>query len=126
MTTDVNNLQNAYQQILRITVRAPFRLVLSIVMCLVIDARLSIIFIVAMVILSFSLYNIISRVAKLFQQVFVKYDDLNQSVQENIQAIRVVKAFVREEHEKGPLAHKHGKFVRGGLGNVLLRTRWRH
>ena len=99
MTTDVNNLQNAYQQILRITVRAPFRLVLSIVMCLVIDARLSIIFIVAMVILSFSLYNIISRVAKLFQQVFVKYDDLNQSVQENIQAIRVVKAFVREDYE---------------------------
>ena len=99
MTTDVNNLQNAYQQILRITVRAPFRLVLSIVMCLVIDARLSLIFIVAMVVLSFSLYNIISRVARLFQQVFVKYDELNQSVQENIQAIRVVKAFVREDYE---------------------------
>ena len=99
MTTDVNNLQNAYQQILRITVRAPFRLILSIVMCLVIDARLSIIFIVAMVILSVSLYNIISRVARLFQQVFVKYDDLNQSVQENIQATRVVKAFVREDYE---------------------------
>ena len=99
MTTDVNNLQNAYQQILRITVRAPFRLVLSIVMCLVIDARLSLIFIVAMVVLSCSLYNIISRVARLFQQVFVKYDELNQSVQENIRAIRVVKAFVREDYE---------------------------
>ena len=99
MTTDVNNLQNAYQQILRITVRAPFRLILSIVMCLIIDARLSIIFIVAMVVLSFSLYNIIYRVARLFQQVFEKYDDLNQSVQENIQAIRVVKAFVREDYE---------------------------
>ena len=99
MTTDVNNLQNAYQQILRVTVRAPFRLILSIVMCLVIDARLSIIFIVAMTVLGFSLYNIISRVAKLFQQVFVKYDELNQSVQENIQAIRVVKAFVREDYE---------------------------
>ena len=80
MTTDVNSLQNAYQQILRVTVRAPFRLILSIIMCLVIDARLSLIFIVAMVILSFSLYNIISRVARLFQQVFVKYDELNQSV----------------------------------------------
>ena len=99
MTTDVNNLQNAYQQILRVTVRAPFRLILSIVMCLVIDARLSLIFIVAMTVLGFSLYNIISRVAKLFQQVFVKYDELNQSVQENIQAIRVVKAFVREDYE---------------------------
>ena len=99
MTTDVNNLQNAYQQILRITVRAPFRLILSIVMCLVIDARLSLIFIVAMIILCCSLYQIISRVAKLFQQVFVRYDELNQSVQENIHAIRVVKAFVREDYE---------------------------
>ena len=99
MTTDVNNLQNAYQQILRITVRAPFRLILSIVMCLVIDARLSIIFIVAMIILGCSLYQIISRVARLFQQVFERYDELNQSVQENIHAIRVVKAFVREDYE---------------------------
>lgn len=99
MTTDVNNLQNAYQQILRITVRAPFRLILSIVMCLVIDARLSIIFIVAMIILGCSLYQIISRVARLFQQVFERYDEVNQSVQENIHAIRVVKAFVREDYE---------------------------
>jgi len=104
MTTDVNSLQNAYQQILRITVRAPFRLVLSIVMCLIIDARLSLIFILAMAVLGFSLYNIISRVARLFQQVFVKYDELNQSVQENIQAIRVVKAFVREEYENKKFA----------------------
>lgn len=99
MTTDVNNLQNAYQQILRITVRAPFRLILSIVMCLVIDARLSLIFIVAMIILGCSLYNIITRVARLFQQVFERYDEVNQSVQENIHAIRVVKAFVREDYE---------------------------
>ena len=99
MTTDVNSLQNAYQQILRITVRAPFRLLLSIVMCLVIDARLSLIFVVALVVLSFSLYHIITRVARLFQQVFVKYDELNRSVQENISAIRVVKAFVREDYE---------------------------
>ena len=109
MTTDVNNLQNAYQQILRVTVRAPFRLILSIVMCLVIDARLSLIFIVAMTVLGFSLFNIISRVAKLFQQVFVKYDELNQSVQENIQAIRVVKAFVREDYEN----HKFSKAAEG-------------
>ena len=99
MTTDVNNLQNAYQQILRITVRAPFRLLLSIVMCLVIDARLSMVFIIAMLILSTSLYQIISRVSRLFSQVFVKYDELNLEVQENIRAIRLVKAFVRETHE---------------------------
>ena len=97
MTTDVNALQSAFQQILGVSVRAPFKLVLSILMCLVIDARLSLVFLVALVILSFSLYHIISRVAKLFQQVFVKYDELNQSVQENISAIRLVKAFVREE-----------------------------
>ena len=99
MTTDVNSLQNAFQQILRITVRAPFRLLLSIVMCLVIDPRLSLIFIIAMVILGVSLYMIISRVARLFQQVYVKYDELNQSVQENVTGIRVVKAFVREKYE---------------------------
>ena len=116
MTTDVNNLQNAYQQILRITVRAPFRLVLSIVMCLVIDARLSLIFIVAMIILGCSLYQIISRVAKLFQQVFERYDELNHSVQENIHAIRVVKAFVREDYE-------NKKFSRAAEGLYQLYVR---
>ena len=104
MTTDVSNLEQAYQQILRVTVRAPFRLLLSIVMCLVIDARLSLIFIVAMVVLGLSLYRIISRVARLFQQVFERYDDLNQSVQENVTGIRVVKAFVREDYENRKFA----------------------
>ena len=113
MTTDVNSLQNAYQQILRVTVRAPFRLVLSILMCLVIDARLSLIFMVALIVLSLSLYNIISRVARLFQQVFVKYDELNQGVQENIAAIRVVKAFVREGYE-------NRKFARAAEGLYRL------
>ncbi len=104
MTTDVNALQSAFQQILGVSVRAPFKLVLSILMCLIIDARLSLVFLVALVILSFSLYHIISRVAKLFQQVFVKYDELNQSVQENIRAIRLVKAFVREDYENEKFA----------------------
>lgn len=104
MTTDVNALQSAFQQILGVSVRAPFKLVLSILMCLVIDARLSLVFLVALIILSFSLYHIISRVAKLFQQVFVKYDELNQSVQENIRAIRLVKAFVREDYENEKFA----------------------
>ena len=99
MTTDVNTLQSAFQQILGVSVRAPFKLVLSILMCLVIDARLSLIFVIALVVLSFSLYHIISRVARLFQQVFVKYDDLNQRVQENVTGIRLVKAFVREDYE---------------------------
>ena len=116
MTTDVNSLQNAYQQLLRVTVRAPFRLLLSIVMCLVIDPRLSLIFIIAMLLLGVSLYLIISRVARLFQQVFVKYDELNQSVQENVQAIRVVKAFVREDYE-------NQKFARAADGLYKLYTK---
>lgn len=117
MTTDVTSLQNAYGQILRVSVRAPFRLVLSIVMCLVIDARLSVIFITAMLILSFSLYQIISRVARLFKQVFVQYDAVNQSVQENVAAVRVVKAFVREGHEN----EKFSKAVEG-LYHLYVRA----
>jgi ATP-binding cassette subfamily B protein len=116
MTTDVNSLQQAFQQILRITVRAPFRLLLSIVMCLVIDPRLSLIFIIAMVVLGISLYLIISRVARLFQQVYVKYDELNQSVQENVTGIRVVKAFVREDYE-------NQKFGRAADGLYKLYTK---
>ena len=116
MTTDVNNLQNAYQQILRVTVRAPFRLVLSVVMCLVIDARLSLIFLVAIAVLGLSLYNIISRVARLFARVFEQYDALNRSVQENVAAIRVVKAFVREGYEAE-------KFSRAAEGLYRLYVR---
>lgn len=99
MTTDVNHLQNAFQMILRISVRAPLNLVFSIFMCVFINMRMSLIFIIAMVILGTSLYFIISKTVKLFTQVFSKYDDMNKSVQENISAIRVVKAFVREDYE---------------------------
>ena len=99
MTTDVSNLQNAFQQLLRVSVRAPFRMLFSIFMCFVIDVRMSIIFVIAMVVLSVFLYFLISRVAGLFKQVFERYDQLNGSVQENIAGIRVVKSFVREEYE---------------------------
>ena len=99
MTTDVSNLQNAFQQLLRVSVRAPFRMLFSIFMCFVIDVRMSIIFVVAMVVLSVFLYFLISRVAGLFKQVFERYDQLNGSVQENIAGIRVVKSFVREDYE---------------------------
>ncbi|MBP3454000.1 MAG: ABC transporter ATP-binding protein [Clostridia bacterium] len=99
MTTDVSNIQNAFQMILRIAVRAPLTMICSMVMCFVINQRLSLIFLVALVILAVVLFSIIRVVSKLFQQVFQKYDALNASVQENVSAIRVVKAFVREEHE---------------------------
>ena len=99
MTTDVNNLQQAYQQILRVSVRAPLNLIFSVLMCIFINFKMSLIFLVALVILGTALYLIISRTVKLFSQVFQRYDDLNNSVQENIAAIRVVKAFVREDFE---------------------------
>ena len=99
MTTDVSNLQNAFQQILRASVRAPLNLVFSIFMVVVINAKMSLIFVVALLVLGTALYLIITRTVKLFAQVFTKYDDLNKSVQENVAAIRVVKAFVREDYE---------------------------
>ena len=99
MTTDVTNLQNAYQQIIRTSVRAPFNLLSSIVMCFVISPQLSLIFIIASVVLGIILAIIISKVSKMFALVFKQYDVLNAVVQENVSGIRVVKAFVREDHE---------------------------
>ncbi len=99
MTTDVNNLQNAFQMLLRVSVRAPLNLIFCILMCVFINTHMSTIFVVALVILGTVLYLIISRTVKLFTQVFKKYDDLNNVVQENVSAIRVVKAFVREDYE---------------------------
>ena len=99
MTTDVTNLQNAYQQIIRTSVRAPFNLLSSIVMCFVISPQLSLIFIIASVILGVILGIIITKVSKMFALVFKQYDVLNGVVQENVTGIRVVKAFVRQNHE---------------------------
>ena len=104
MTTDVTNMQNAYQMMMRIAVRAPLTFLCSMVMCLVISARLSLIFLVAILFLGVCLFLIMSKATKLFSQVFHKYDDLNASVQENVSAIRVVKAFVREDYEKNKFA----------------------
>lgn len=99
MTTDVQSLQQAFQMLMRISVRAPLNLVFSVFMCIFINLRMSLIFVIALIILGTALYLIISRTVKLFAQVFLRYDDLNSSVQENIAAIRVVKAFVREDFE---------------------------
>ena len=101
MTTDVSNIQGAFQMLLRISFRAPLNLLFSLFMCFFINSRLSIIFLAAMLILGSCLFSLIKRAAKLFVQVFEKYDALNGVIQENISGIRVVKAFVREEHELG-------------------------
>ena len=100
MTTDVTNVQNAYQMIIRSVVRAPLMMICSITMCVIISPRLSIIFLVALIFLGFVLFFIIYKVTPVFTSGFEKYDELNASVQENISGIRVVKAFVREDHEK--------------------------
>lgn len=99
MTTDVTNLQMAYQMTLRMCFRAPFSLVCAMVMTFVINARLASIYLVATVLLSIVLIFLMKATYKYFNQVFEKYDELNASVQENVSSIRVVKAFVREDHE---------------------------
>ncbi len=101
MTTDVTNLQNAYQVILRIAVRAPLMIVCSMAMCFIINVKLSLVFLAALFFLGCGLLFIMRKTMPLFREVFSRYDDLNASVQENIVGIRVVKAFVREDYEKG-------------------------
>lgn len=99
MTTDVNNLQNAFQMLLRTSIRAPFSMLSSIVMCFVISGKMSLIFIIAAVVLAVVLTLVIRRVSATFTRVFQQYDVMNNAVQENVSAIRVVKAFVREDYE---------------------------
>ena len=99
LTTDVTNVQNAYQMLLRMFVRAPISMVCAMIMSFYINARLATIYLVAVLILGVALFFIIHKVSGYFQEVFEKYDDLNASVQENVSGIRVVKAYVREDYE---------------------------
>ena len=99
MTTDVTNVQNAYQMILRMCFRAPMMLIVALVMCITISPKLSLLLFIAVVFLGLCLFLIISNAHPIFMKVFEKYDDLNGSVQENVNAIRVVKAYVREDYE---------------------------
>ena len=100
MTTDVTNVQNAFQMTMRIAVRAPIMMILSIVMCFLINVKLTLIFMIGLVVLGIGLFTIMRLVMPVFKKLFEKYDDLNASVQENVTSIRVVKAFVREDFEK--------------------------
>ncbi|MGG7057689.1 ABC transporter ATP-binding protein [Clostridium nigeriense] len=99
LTTDVTNVQNAYLMIIRTFVRAPFMLISAMIMSFYINFNMALIFLGAIIFLSIALYLIISNAHPIFKRVFRKYDDLNASVQENLTGIRVVKAYVREEHE---------------------------
>lgn len=100
LTTDVTNVQNAYQMIIRIAVRSPVMLVFSLIMAFTVNQKVSLIFLVLIPFLGFSLFFIISKVHPTFKKVFQTYDKLNRVVQENLRAIRVVKSYVREDHEK--------------------------
>lgn len=99
LTTDVTNVQNAYQMILRMCFRAPFSLIIAMTMTFIINGKLASIYLIAIVFLSVVLGFLLKFTYKYFNQVFEKYDELNASVQENVSAIRVVKSFVREDHE---------------------------
>ncbi len=100
LTTDVSNVQNAYQMLIRITVRAPLMLLFSLFMVIYINTKMSIIFLVFIPILGSILFLIGKKAHPLFESVFKTYDDLNNNVQENVRGIRVVKSFTREEYEK--------------------------
>ncbi len=100
MTTDVTNLQNAYMMLLRMCFRAPFSLIIAMFMAFSISPRLASVYLVAVIILAVILISLMLPTMRYFNEVFKKYDDLNASVQENVSAIRVVKAYVREDYEK--------------------------
>ena len=116
MTTDVASVQNAFQMLLRTSFRAPLNMASALFMCFFIHKKLSVIFLVAMVVLSVFLAFLITRAARLFKEILLKVDILNGVVQENVSAIRVVKAFVREDHEMS-------KFDKAALGLFTLNVR---
>ena len=99
LTTDVTNMQNAYQMILRMFVRSPFSLITAMIMAFIINKKLASIYLVAVIFLGIVLFFIMTRAVKYFQEAFPKYDQMNEAVQENVSAIRVVKAYVREKEE---------------------------
>ncbi len=123
LTTDVTNIQNAYMQIIRTAVRAPASLLMAMCMAFIINARIALIYLVAVILLAVVLAFILSHAVTYFQQVFPKYDDLNASVQENVTGIRVVKAYVREEEEtskfKKACRNIYNLFVRAESMTVL-------
>ena len=100
MTTDVTNLQNAYQMILRMCMRAPASLICAMAMAFYVNAKVASVYLIAVILLGIILFSIIKVTMNYFDKVFKRYDKLNESVQENVSAIRVVKAYAREEYEQ--------------------------
>ena len=123
MTTDVTNIQNAYQMMLRMSVRAPASMIVALIMSYTINRRLANIYLIAVILLGCALAFIMSRATKYFGEAFRKYDDLNESVQENVSAIRVVKAYVREKFE-GEKFRKASENVRRLFMRAELILAW--
>ncbi|WP_026514965.1 ABC transporter ATP-binding protein [Butyrivibrio sp. LB2008] len=117
LTTDVTNIQNAYMMLLRMAMRAPATVVFAMVMSFVINPRLATIYLVAVGILAAFMVLIMSKATVYFKEVFEKYDGLNESVQENVSAIRVVKAYVREDYENDKF-----KKAAGNIYNMFVRA----
>ena len=100
LTTDVTNVQMAYMMIIRTAIRCPLMLLFAFVMAFVMGGKMAFIFLIVAPFLAFGLYLVIRKTMPLFRRVFTKYDALNNSIQENVKAMRVVKSYVREEYEK--------------------------
>ncbi len=123
MTTDVTNIQNAYQMLLRMSVRAPASMMVALIMSFAINRELASVYLVAVILLGCALVFIMNRATKYFGEAFRKYDDLNESVQENVSAIRVVKAYVREKFESEKF-EKASENVRNLLMRAELILAW--
>lgn len=124
LTTDVTNIQNAYMMILRMAMRAPASLVIAMIAAFTISVNLASIYLVAVIFLAIIMVFIMGRATKYFKEVFEKYDSLNESVQENVSAIRVVKAYVREDYEndkfKKAAYNIYNMFVKAEMNIVYM------
>ncbi|MBR2560827.1 MAG: ABC transporter ATP-binding protein [Eubacterium sp.] len=131
MTTDVTNIQNAFMMLLRMGMRAPVSLLIAVIMSFIINARLASIYLVAVLCLAVILFFLMRTANTYFRQVFEKYDAMNESVRENVSAIRVIKAYVREDHEitkfQKAAANLYLMFVRAekivtGIAPIMMGT----
>ena len=124
LTTDVTNIQNAYMMTLRMAMRAPSSMVVAMVMSFIISPRLASIYFIAVLFLSVVIMFVMNKASKYFKEVFEKYDALNESVQENVSAIRVVKAYVREDYEndkfKKAALNIYNMFVKAEMNVVYM------
>lgn len=120
LTTDITNIQNAYQMVVRVAVRSPIMLVFSLVMSFMLNPKLALVFIIAIPILGISLYIIMSKAHPIFKRLFNKYDDLNLVVQENLRGMRVVKSFVREDFEEKKFKGVSNEIYKNSVGAERL------